>query len=171
MSDDRDIEVLYDKALAATRTKRIKGATVEKRSRIPTEAQYERAEFDRAIKQEEEVNKAPLADRKEATASFLDAMKNDPELVGVRVSWLLDGNYGKGAHMRAHRILENKRMNRKAALTHLIGIYEWQTPARMGIADWKKLTHAEKRKLDASIQDTIETSEAEAASAYVPIPE
>ncbi len=159
---DKETQRLFDKALAATKTQRTAGATVQKRSRIPTKSEYERNELDKAIAQEKRVEKAPLQERKEAAAEFFDAMKNNPERVAQSLDMLIDGNYGKGAQMRAEQILGSPRMNRNAALTHMIGIYEWMSPGRMSVAGWKKLSPAEKKKLDEVVGKVIrEADEAE----------
>jgi hypothetical protein len=71
------------------------------KSRIPTQSEYERNERAMALKHEQQIDKAPLADRKDSQAQFLDAMRERPEIVGERLGWLFEGNYGYGAMMLA----------------------------------------------------------------------
>ena len=109
----------------------------------------EAREHQRALR---EVESAPLVDRKEACAQFHEAMRDRPEIVGERVGWLLDGNYGYGSMRAAERVLAlGPRANKVAQLTHLIGALEWRCPARMAISAWKKLTAEQRRALDAAV--------------------
>jgi hypothetical protein len=83
---------------------------------LPSQHEYEVRSMNEAFRREQEIERAPLSERKEAQAGFLEAMRGDPALVAERISWLLDGNYGHGEMMRARRVVENPRMNRRAAL-------------------------------------------------------
>ena len=87
----------------------------------------------------QEIENAPLRDRQDACKEFAEALK-DPALVGERIGWLIDGNYGHGEMLKAKQIIANPRMNRRAALTHLIGVYEWMCPGEMGVRDLKIMT-------------------------------
>lgn len=126
---------------------------------IPSQAQYEANELAMARRDEERINAEPLRDRKECQANFLDAMASDPALVAERISWLIDGNYGFGPMLLAKQIVASPRMNRVAALSQLIGVFEWRCPRVMGIAAWKKLTGTQKGTLDAAIETVIEEAE------------
>lgn len=128
---------------------------------IPSQSEYERREWLTAFQEMEEVRKAPLADRKEAQSEFFEAMRAHPKLVAERISWLLDGNYGYGAMLHAKRILGSPRMNRVAALTQMIGSFEWRSPAVMTIAAWKKLTPDQKLSLDHAVRRAIKSAESE----------
>lgn len=104
-----------------------------------------------------EVEKAPLSERKEAAAEFLDAMANHPDVVGERVGWLLDGNYGYGSMKTAERVMAmSKRANKLAMLTQMVGALEWRCPVRMEMAAWKKLTPAQKAALDREVQRAMD---------------
>ncbi len=123
--------------------------------------EYERRSLDEAHRHMQEIEKAPLTDRKEAQAEFLEAMK-DPALIAERIGWLFDGNYGYGERMKARQILGMaKNANKTAALNQLIGAYEWQCPPAMAVAAWKKLSAAEKDILDRAIKIVIEAAEKE----------
>ena len=60
---------------------------------VTRDQEYERREFNEAGQKLREVEKAPLAERKEAAAEFLAAMRDNPQLIGERIGWLLGGSY------------------------------------------------------------------------------
>ncbi len=93
-----------------------------------------------------------LAERKEAAHRFYEAMAHDPALIAGRIEWLFAGHYGEGAYTQARQVAASPRMNRVAWLTLTIGAIEWSCPQRMAIAAWKKLTPAQKAKLDAAVK-------------------
>ena len=128
-------------------------------------SEYERRERQEAQQRLTEVERAPLADRKEAAAEFLAAMRDDPELVAERVGWLLNGSYGYGQQLRAKQILGSPRMNRSAALTHLTAAYEWSTPSALAMAAWKKLTKAQQVALEKAVQVVIRDADRAAGPA------
>ena len=128
-------------------------------SGIPSQAEYERRELAEAQRKLTEVEKAPLAERKEAAAEFLTAMRDHPDLVAERIGWLLGGNYGYGSMLKAKQILASPRMNRSAALTHMVGAFEWSSPSAMTMASWKKLTKAQQAALERAVQAEIRDAE------------
>lgn len=130
-------------------------------SGIPSQAEYERRELQGAQQQLTEIERAPLADRKEAASEFFEAMRDRPEVVAERVGWLLDGNYGYGQMLMAKRVLGSPRMKRSAALTHMVGAFEWSTPGAMAIAGWKKLTKGQQVALEKAVQAAIRSAERE----------
>jgi hypothetical protein len=130
---------------------------------LPSVAEYERDELTRARRRLEEVERAPLADRKEAQAVFLSAMRDHPELVAERIDWILDGTHGNGEMQMARRILASPRMNRAAALAHLAAALEWSTPGAMARAAWHQLSARQQAALDRAIQDVIRQAEANIA--------
>lgn len=126
---------------------------------IPSQAEYESRMFQEAARREQEIDRAPLSDRKEAQASFLEDMRTDPATVAERIGWLIAGNYGYGEMQLAKRIVASPRMNRESALTQLTAVYEWQCPRRMAVDAWKKLTPAQKSALSATIAVVIAEAE------------
>jgi len=88
-------------------------------------------------------------------------MRDRPQVVGERVGWLLDGNYGYGSMLLAKRVLGSPRMNRSAALTQMVGAFEWQSPEDMTRAAWKKLSASEKARLESEVQSAIQSAESE----------
>lgn len=125
--------------------------------------EYHSRELREAIRKEEEVASAPLSERQEARSEFGEALK-DPALIGERVGWLIDGNYGFGPMLLAKRIVASPRTNRRAALTQLVATHEWSCPASFAVDAWKKLSGSEKQALDAALDIVIEAAEAEMAS-------
>jgi hypothetical protein len=123
-------------------------------SGILSQAAYARRELQEVDQRLREVERAPLADRKEAAAAFLAAMRDDPEIVAERIGWLLNGTYGYGQMQKAKRVLASPRMNRSAALTHMVAAYEWQTPNA-----WKKLTKGQQAVLEKAVQGAIKSAE------------
>jgi len=128
---------------------------------MESQQQYEMRSLDEARRHEMEVERTPLSERRENAASFLGVMQRDPALVAERIGWLIDGNYGYGEMLVAKRVVTNPRLNRRAALVQLVGIYEWMTPRDMVIRAWKKLTTGQKRDLDAAVDVVIEVAERE----------
>jgi hypothetical protein len=132
-------------------------------SRIPSQAEYEARELEIATRRATEIERAPLADRKEAKAAFFQAMKN-PTLIAERIGWMFDGNYGKGVQMQAQRILAGgKRSNKAAWVTQLVAVHEWQCPARMAADAWHVLSAKEKKALGAAVDAEIAKAERELA--------
>jgi hypothetical protein len=123
------------------------------------DTEYERKAAREAYSRRVEIEGAPLSERKEAQAEFFKVMKGDPALVAERLGWLIDGNYGYGEMQQAKQVVASPRMNRRASLTQLVGLYEWQVPAVMVNASWKKLTGSEKAALDAAVDVVIEAAE------------
>lgn len=130
-------------------------------SRVPSQADYERRERSEAQQRLAEIRRQPLSDRKEAQAKFLEAMRDDPELVAERLGWLLGGSYGYGAKLMAKQVLGSPRMNRSAALTQMVGAFEWMAPEDMVRAAWKKLSASEKAALESAVQGAITSAEIE----------
>lgn len=125
--------------------------------------QHLRRSISEAYQNQQEVEKAPLSERQEARQAFYEVMANDPALVAERVGWIIDGNYGEGEMLKAKQVIASPRMNRRAALTHLVGVYEWKCPGNFAIDAWKKLTGAQKQALDAALDVVIEAAEREMA--------
>lgn len=132
-----------------------------------SDPKYEAQEAARHNKEMGYIKKLPLEERKENAVEWFDSMKNHPDLIGERIEWLLAGNYGYGAMKEAEKVLaQSSRANKVAALSILIAALEWHTPAREAVAMWKKLSSAEKGKLqkaiEAAIKSHIEDKEADA---------
>jgi len=120
--------------------------------------QYEINEARLLAKQLDYVRLAPLSDRKEARAEMLEAMRDTPETVAERVSWLINGSYGYGACRKA-KIILNSRGNKSAALVQLIGALEWGCPERYTAEAWNQLSDAAKAALNQAVIAQIESTE------------
>jgi mRNA-degrading endonuclease RelE of RelBE toxin-antitoxin system len=135
--------------------------------RSSRQAEYERRESQEAAQRLHEIERAPLADRKEAATDFLAAMRDHPEVIAERVGWLLNGNYGHGQMQKAKRVLTAPWTNRSATLTHMVAAYEWQTPNAMAVAAWKKLTKGQQAKLEKAVQAVIKRAESAESHATI----
>ena len=157
---DREI----DEVLLMRRKKQAATAAAQPRSRASSQTsqtEHERRERSEAQQRLAEIRRQPLSDRKEAQGEFLEAMRDHPELVAERVSWLLNGSYGYGSMLLAKQVLGSPRMNRSAALTQMIGAFEWMAPEEMVRAAWKKLTKSQQAALEKAVQATIRSAESE----------
>lgn len=126
-----------------------------------TDYEYEQRAAQEYWNRIREIEGAPLADRKEACAEFLEVMRNRPEIVGERVGWLIEGHYGRGEMQAAKRVLEmSARSNKVAILTQMIAALEWMCPGKMAISVWKKLTPEQKKALDAAVKREADISDA-----------
>ena len=155
---DHDI----DEVLAARKrreARQVKQVGAAKPSTVPSQAEYESRELREAQSKLGEVSRAPLADRKEAQAEFLAAMRDHPEIVAERVGWLLAGNYGYGSKLLADRVFSSPRMNRSAALTQMVAAFEWQCPEDMARAAWKKLSPTAQAHLERVVRNEIKDAE------------
>lgn len=125
---------------------------------------YDNREVFDALKRIEKLRKAPLAHRREARAAFLESLR-DPDLIAERVHWILIGNYGYGEMLIARQILSNKRMNRAAALVHMVAALDDGCPEDFARAAWHELSAREQTKLDRAVKATIARVERELADA------
>lgn len=122
---------------------------------METEQQYlaqERADLARKL---QEIERAPLAERREARTEWAKALR-DPALIRQRVEWLMDGCYGKGAYDRAHEIVKSSARNNKTAqLGILIAALEWQCPSAFAREAWNGLTFEEQLAVTEAIQEAM----------------
>ena len=117
---------------------------------------YEKREIAIARRQAQEVNAAPLVDRQAARDDFFEAMRDTPQIVGERVGWLLGGNYGFGPKWLAERVVFSRSRSKVAALTQMVGVFEWQSPERMTVQAWKRLTIDKKHNLARAVEEEID---------------
>jgi hypothetical protein len=112
-------------------------------------------------KQMEEVERLPLAERKENAREWFNDLMNDQKLIAERVGWLLNGSYGKGSFDSACRVLASPRMNQVAWCAITIANLEWRCPAKMAIASWKKLPVETRYQVNEAIRREIADAKAE----------
>jgi len=130
---------------------------------VPSDQAYEEQEAADFRHQIAKVETAPLFDRKYAAKAFAEALHSGgrdehENLVAERIGWLLNGSYGYGSAQAARRVARaSGRTNKTAQLSVMIAAVEWQCPARMAVAAWKKLSPAQKSALDNAIRAEIKS--------------
>jgi hypothetical protein len=121
-----------------------------------SDADYNSRELRIAMNEERTVDVAPLSDRKEARDNFARDLQSDPGLVAERLDWLLLGNYGRGAWLRAWQVMDmGANANKEAALVQLTAIYDWRCPSVMARKAWHTLTTPQKKALSAAVAEVI----------------
>ncbi len=118
-------------------------------------AAFEQAERRRFLAELEQVEKAPLSDRKDGRTAYTEALQT-PELVAERIGWLLNGSYGQGSYCAALQVIGNPRQNVQAWLGQTIAAIEWHCPANFARAAWCALSDAQKAALAKLIQVEID---------------
>ena len=116
---------------------------------------YEVRELMEFRNQMEEVEKAPLAERKEGAVAWYNALMTDHMGVAQRVGWLLNGSYGKGSFDSACRVVNSPRMNQVAWCAITIANLEYRCPARFAIQAWEKLPVEKRYLVNEAIRQEI----------------
>jgi hypothetical protein len=112
-------------------------------------------------KQMEEVERLPLAERKENAMEWFKDLSDNYMMVAERVGWLLNGSYGKGSFDSACRVVNSPRMNQVAWCAITIANLEWRCPAKMAIMSWKKLPVETRYQVNEAIRREIADAKAE----------
>lgn len=113
---------------------------------------------------------APLAERKAARAEYLEAMRNERDIIAERLQWLFQGAYGKGSQLEAERIRANSRMNREAALGQLLAAVEWQCADSEARKAWAELTAEDQEAVTAILAEGLAHYLDETRIQNLPIP-
>jgi hypothetical protein len=119
---------------------------------------YELQQFRKKM---EEVEKLPLAERKENAKEWFKDLSDNYMMIAERVGWLLQGNYGGGSFGSACRVLASPRMNQVAWCAITIANLEWRCPAKMAIESWKKLPVETRYQVNEAIRREIADAKAE----------
>ena len=119
---------------------------------------YELQQFRKKM---EEVEKLPLAERKENAKEWFKDLSDNYMMIAERVGWLLQGNYGGGSFGSACRVLASPRMNQVAWCAITIANLEWRCPAKMAIESWKKLPVETRYLVNEAIRREIADAKAE----------
>lgn len=128
----------------------------ERRAVVSRQQQeYEHREVMSFLNDLRQVEKAPLADRKEDAQTFAEILHSNPEFVAEAVGHILSGNYGRGAYTKAQQVAHSPRMNQAAALVQWAAALNWRVPQKMAIAAWKTLSQAQRKHLDALVKREI----------------
>jgi hypothetical protein len=114
---------------------------------------YEIQELTRANREEQQINRAPLSERKEAQADFLKDVREAPDHFADMTRFLLSGDFGHGQMLQAHNV--TPRMNRVAYWTQLTALWNYRCPRVMAIAAWKKLSAKEKDALQREMEEVV----------------
>lgn len=125
-----------------------------------THSTYHTNEINRTHSRIADLSAEPLHIRQERRAEFARDMADSPELVAERVEWLIDGNYGYGAYQLADQIRGNKRMNRVAALSQLVGSVEWECSSLEARKAFLSLNPAQQAKINAAIAKVLADKDA-----------
>lgn len=127
---------------------------------IPTQAEYEQREASDLWRKLNEIEHAPLSERKENAKTFAETLINDPALVAERIGWLLGGSYGYGAYVKARSVF-TFRGNKNAVLLTLVAALEWGVTARDTAKLYKSLTQTQQDDLNARIAKEIQDAQQE----------
>lgn len=130
-------------------------------ARLMDQAAYEKRERELHLAHISRVESAPLADRKAGNADYLELL-SDPARLQERAEWLLEGCYGKGAHMAAQAIRnQSKRANRAAAFGQLLAALECGCPADYARRAWLVLPTDLRAKVDEILLRALDAPEEE----------
>lgn len=129
---------------------------------MQTQAQYHARELTAAHNHYQEINNAPVNDRKEAYATLLETCQTDPALIAERIGWLFNGSYGYGEMHLA--INATRARNPKPELFALIATFEWQAGHYFARKAYLALTKAQKDALNNAIDKEIADWRAEQAA-------
>lgn len=114
---------------------------------------WERNELAELAAQLRDVDNQSLADRKTACIEWQRDLAN-PSLIAQRVQWLLMGNYGHGAMVKAIEMAKT-RGNAAAQLGGLIAAVEWRCPNREARAAWNRLSQAQQVAVNEAIAEEV----------------
>lgn len=126
----------------------------EKVSVLITEAEYEANEARLYQRQIHEVYAQSLKDRKEGKLNALEKMK-DPEWIANLVDYFLNGSYGKGAHVRAQKMLKS-RGNLTAQFVQEVMMLEARSVPSDTVKAWKMLNKKQQAALKKAVDSVIE---------------
>lgn len=123
---------------------------------MQTRQEYSHAERINALKRLNDAVKQSLTDRKEAKATWFEALTKYPDLIPQRIDWLINGSYGYGEMLLAKEVLARTRSNRVAALAQLIACFEWGCDAASARSAFRQLTPEQQARVNNSIQAVID---------------
>lgn len=118
------------------------------------QAEYERNERARYMKQVRECAAQSRSDRKSAQADYADYLQST-EILTERTVWLLTGNYGQGAMLVALDSIASVRANHAARLGIMLAMLDCGCPAREAAAAWNALPVDKQEAITAAIQAGI----------------
>lgn len=116
---------------------------------------YEDRELKSAWKHYLEIEKSPARERIDNYNNLFESCKSNPDLIGERINWLLNGTYGFGEMRFAENIIERSK-NPNPMLFDAIGHFEWYTSSYYIRKAYKTLTKKEQDRLNAIIAEEVE---------------
>ena len=123
--------------------------------------EYDDSEIRSTLADVERYERAPLADRRAARDDWREGLK-DPALIEECATGLLQGDYGHGAYILAHRIrTASTRANKVARIGQLLAALEWQCPAEFAAQAWKRSAPDIQRAANAAIQRALDARDEE----------
>lgn len=122
---------------------------------------YERRLF---LKEVREAEEGSLAERRESCQEFFETIRDNPEIIGERVSWLLDGTMGYGGRLVGREVLARPRSNRVAWFTQIVAALEFKCPQRMAVAAWKRLSPSQRETLLRHVERAMSRAMAEGSN-------
>lgn len=102
-----------------------------------SQAGYEMNEIRRFIRESQEKEHAPLADRKQGKSDFISCLNKNLQHFFDCCIYLIQGDYGAGAHYAFKQM--TKRSNRKAWIFNHVGIIEFGTSMKYACEAWHSL--------------------------------
>lgn len=116
--------------------------------------EYESRELAAWRKQISDLEHAPLAERREAKALWLEALRA-PRLLRERAEWLMAGSYGAGPLIDVNASLARRRVNHIAYVAQALAAAEWMCPPREARIAYSALTPAEQVAANEAILAAI----------------
>lgn len=128
---------------------------------MSTQAEYHNAEMQRFFRKMEQIEKAPLSERREARGEWKEALEYKQN-IARNCAWLLDGSYGYGEMIRAHSLIEGGG-NKAARLGILLAALDHGCPATFAVSAFKCLTNEQQETVNEAINGAIQAYLAEQA--------
>ena len=118
---------------------------------------YETIELNRARSELSNLNSIPLQQKREAKQEFFEHLVFCPDLVAVKIEWLLNGSYGFGYQAIAKTYFNrSKRFNIRANLLQLIACAEYLCPATQANQAYKMLCSEQQDEINDLIEIEVQ---------------
>jgi hypothetical protein len=119
-----------------------------------TDKEYETTEIRRAQDRLYQIEKAPLAERKEGRTGYAESL-TVPGIMARNTAWLLDGSYGYGEMLLAHRLFLSPRANTVAALGIMLAAWDHSCPSGFARQAWNALPKDHQERVETEIISAI----------------
>ena len=118
-----------------------------------TDKQYHDQQMSCVYNRLEQIEKAPLHERREARKEWTETLRL-PDILTRNTEWLLHGDYGYGEMQLALKALEEKQKH--VHIARLLAAFDDGCPARFAALAWKALTPEEQQAANDAILAGIE---------------